>query len=66
MLQIQCARCNKPSPVNEMLNLGAIDEKGRVLYSCEGCLLSYEQDLFYSRMYECKLPEHEEIIRMAA
>ena len=66
MLQIQCARCRKTSPVNEMLNLENIDEKGRVLYACEGCLLSFEQDWFYNLQYDYNLPESEKTMQMAA
>jgi len=66
MLQIQCVRCHKPAPQKEMLNLGSIDEKGgRLLYSCEGCLLSFEQDRFY-KQYVYKLPEPENFMQMAA
>jgi len=66
MLQIQCVRCRKLEPVTEMFNLGSIDEKGRPLYSCEGCLLSFEQDWFYKQKYDYKLPELENLMQMAA
>ena len=66
MLQIQCVRCNKSGYASEMFKLGSIDEKGKFLYSCEGCLLSFEQDWFYKQQYVYKLPEPEILMQMAA
>ncbi len=43
----ECTRCNRWFPEEEMFNLGFEDDEFEAVYSCEGCLISMEQDLFY-------------------
>ncbi|MCP4346603.1 MAG: hypothetical protein GY795_13890 [Desulfobacterales bacterium] len=43
----ECTRCNRWFPEEEMFDLGFDDDELETVYSCEGCLISMEQDLFY-------------------
>ncbi len=49
MFKKECVRCHEWYRETEMYYLGFKDDGGEDVYSCEGCLLPLEQDLFYGQ-----------------
>ncbi len=45
----ECTRCKRWFPEEEMFNLGFEDDGPEAVFSCEGCLISMEQDQFYGQ-----------------
>lgn len=49
MQKRRCCRCGQFFLETEMLDLRAMALDAESSYACEGCLLSFEQDLFYGQ-----------------
>lgn len=45
----ECTRCKRWFPEEEMFNIG-FENGPEAVFSCEGCLISMEQDQFYGQV----------------